>query len=148
MAGRVQELERPAGELEPLAIARDEDARGVDRRDLAVEPAVAGLAVDTDRRRDQHRGIDEVRGAARMQHGLSPRQFAQQRAGAAGVVEVDVGQEQPVDRVTLDAESLERGEHVRRRQRGATVDDRGPAAVRDHVDRVEAPLARSGHRPR
>ena len=54
------------------------------------------------------------------------RQRAHQRAGAAGMIEVHVGEEQEVHRVARDAELVERGEYQRNGGVGAGIDDGGP----------------------
>jgi hypothetical protein len=69
--------------------------------------------------------IDHVRRAARVHHRGGARQFAHQRTGAAGMVEVHVREEQVFDRVALDAELGQRREYQRNRGVRAGVDDGG-----------------------
>ena len=78
-----------------------------------------------------------MRGAARVHRDAGVRQLLEQRAGAAGVVEVDVGEQHPVDRGARDALGVERREQVRHRERGAGIDERRAAAVDDQVAGVE-----------
>ena len=66
VAGRVHAFEDAAGELEALAVLRDDDALARDRQDLAVQLRVQLVAVHGARAGDQLGRIDHVRRAARM----------------------------------------------------------------------------------
>ena len=60
-------------------------------------------------------------------------QLLQQQPGAAGVIQVHVGQEDVVDRAARDAELGERRQQVRHRVVRADVDEGGAPAVHDDV---------------
>jgi hypothetical protein len=83
VTGRVDQLERALTEPEPLAVLRDRDTVRRHREDFAVQLAERLLAVHGDRARDQLRGLDHVRSAARVQHGTRVRQRADQLSGTA-----------------------------------------------------------------
>ena len=68
VARRVDQLEGSRAVRDALAVGRDDDARFVDRDDLAVELAIALLAVDRDRARDQPRRLGKVLRAARVHY--------------------------------------------------------------------------------
>ena len=59
------------------------------------------------------------------------RQLLHQRAGASGVIEVNVGQEDVVDVLGLEVVLVECVEQQRHAEVGAGIDERG-AALRDH----------------
>ena len=138
VAGRIDGEEPPSAELDALAVAREEDALARNRRDLAIERAIVRFAVDGDRGRDQPRGIGEVRRAARVHHGARIGQLGQQNAGASGMVQVHVGEQNEVDRGACDAEMLERGEQPRHRIVGAYVDEGGMPSLDDEMGGGEA----------
>jgi hypothetical protein len=75
-----------------LAAAEDVNALLGNRQDLAPEAAHV-LAVEAPGARQQLGGVDEVRGAALVHVDLDIGPAPQQGAGAAGVVEVDVGEQ-------------------------------------------------------
>ena len=68
--------------------------------DLAPQPLHLGLAVEPGGARDEPLRSHEVPGAALVDVHGQPGPAAQERPGAAGVVEVDVGQQ---DRAWLEA---------------------------------------------
>ena len=70
-----------------------------------------------------------------MQQRLRVRQLAHQGAGAAGVVEMHVRQQQVVDGCARHAELVERGEQVRYRVVGADIDERRAPGVDDDMRR-------------
>ena len=78
----------------------------------------------------------------------APRQLLHQQADAAGVVEVDVGRDDEVDRVGVEPGGGERGEQARHRVVGAGVDEGGAAALDDQVGGVEAAAGESRCRRR
>ena len=67
-----------------------------------------------------------------------------QQADAAGVVEMDVGRDDVVDRVDVEAGAGERGEQARHRVVGAGVDEGGAAALDDQVGGVEERPMKAG----
>ena len=137
VTGRVQELETAAREREPVVILGHDDALRRDRANLAVQPPIGGCAVDLDRASDQLVGRREVCGTARVHGDPRVRQALDERAGAAGMIEVDVGQEHPVDVRGLETAARERGEQQRHRESRARIDEGRAAAVDDQVAGVE-----------
>ena len=79
-----------------------------------------------------------MRRAARVQHGRGVRQCLDQLPGAAGVVEVHVGQEHVIHLLAGDPELVERAEQARRRGRRPGVHECRATAVHDEVARGEA----------
>ena len=145
VAGRVREQQRPAGKLQHLSVPGFEHALQRRRHQAAIGLLEQGIAIDLARAGGQLRRIDEMRRTARMHHQLRRRQLAQQRARTTGMVEVDVGGDEPVDRVRRQPRGIERREHVRHAVQGAAVDE-GRAAVLDHQVRgaERRPLAEAG----
>ena len=78
-----------------------------------------------------------MRRAPRVQHAPGVRQDLHQLAGTAGVIEVDVGEEQVVHLVPGDAELVERGQQPRRGWGGAGVHEGGATLVHHEVARRE-----------
>ncbi len=74
-----------------------------------------------------------MRRAARMQQRARLRQLAHQQPGAAGVIEVHVGEQQVVDRLTGDAELGECAEQQGDRRVGPDVDECRAAFIHDEV---------------
>ncbi len=91
------------------------------------------VPIDRARAGDELARIDEMRRAPRMQNRLRIRQCLHERAGAAGVIEVHVSEQQQVDRATGDAEPIQRREQIGNRMRGADIDERRAPAVLDEV---------------
>jgi hypothetical protein len=85
------------------ALGRDRDRRRVLAvNDLVAEHGAGALL--------QARRVDQVRGGVRMRVHPRPRQFDHERPNAGGVIEMGVGGDDRVDRVTADAFAFERGE--------------------------------------
>ena len=134
---REQEPELATGQRHRLAVVDDEHTLLGDRQDLAVHLRVSFRPVHRARPADQLLRVDHVRGAARMQYGLRVGQLVHQQAGAAGMIEVYVCQENIVDRTRVEVLLAQRIEQQRHAGVGAGIDKRG-APVRDQqVARVE-----------
>ncbi len=88
--------------------------------------------------------VDHVRRTARVQHCLCVGQLLHQQAGAAGVVQVHVREQQPVHRVNGQTRVGQRLQHRRHRQAGATVDERGAVVFNDQIGRVEVGTLEAG----
>ena len=82
--------------------------------------------------------------AARMDDEPRAGQMLHQQADAAGVVEVDVGRDDVVDRVDVEIGGGERGEQARHRVVRAGIDERRPAALDDQVGGVEERPMKAG----
>ena len=138
VAGRVEEQQLAAGERDRHAVARPVDAFGRDADDAAVGAFHFLGAVDAGRALHEARRVDQVPRAARMDDEPRARQLLHEQADAAGVVEVNVGRDDEVDRVRAEPERAERGEQARHRVVGARVDEGGATLLDDEIRRVEA----------
>jgi hypothetical protein len=87
VAGRVEEAERPAAELEREAVGGLDHARPVDRNERAVVAAHDLVAVDLRRPRPEPARVDHVARAAGVDDELRVRQQPHHLARAAGMVE-------------------------------------------------------------
>ena len=114
------------------------------RTRLPYDRSTSCGAVDARRASDETRRIDEVARAARMDDEPRVRQVLHQQARAAGMVEMDVGRDDVVDRVDADAGASERREQARDGVVGARVDEGGAAALDDQVGRVEERAMKAG----
>ncbi len=110
---------------------------GGNRNDLAVVLAEDLLPVHGDGSRHEARWVDHVPRAAGVEHDFGVRQVAQHRAGAAGMVEVDVGEDQVADARRGNALRCKRRQHVRDRVVGADVDQRCRSPLAQEMDRGE-----------
>ena len=123
VSGRVHAFEHPPGQLESLSILGDRDALALDRQDLAIQLRIELLTVNRSRRGDECRGIEHVWRATRVKHTGGTRQRAHERTGAAGMIEVNMREEQVVHRVRGDLQLLERREYQRNGSIRAGIDD-------------------------
>ena len=150
-----------AGEaLEPEdVVADDGDVVLRDGDELAPE-AVEAVAVEPAGARLEPRGVDEVRCADLRDVHLQRRVLAHERAGGAGVVEVDVREEQMADVAELEAALREPGLQRRdARRRPAVVEreavvglddvaaDVAGEALVEQVDRLERGRRHPGNVP-
>ena len=120
--GRVDELERAAGEAHALTVRNHAHARARNRHQLPVQ-LLEALAVDRAGTLDQPPGVDHVRRATRMQQRLGVGELAHQPARPSGMVQMHVRQQHEVHRLARDAQFRERGEQV------------GDGCVRPHIDK-------------
>ena len=97
MSFRMQRLHAPSAKLEPVFVARDDNARLVNRHDVPVHRARALFAVDADGPGNQPLRVHHVRGTARMHDAARVGQVLHEQARTTGVVEVNVRQEYVVD---------------------------------------------------
>jgi hypothetical protein len=129
VTSRVQQRELAGTEPEALAILDHPHARRRNRHKLPVQTREAFLAVDRLGARDELRGVDHVRRAARMQHRLRAGKLAHESARATGVIQVHVRQQQVIDRVARHAEFPQSGEQIGNRIVGADIHEGGAAGV-------------------
>ena len=113
MTGGEEDTQHVPSRLQRLAIGERDDPVFGHRHDLAPE-RVHAVAVEPRGGTDQPRGIDQVRRADGMHEDLHVRLLAHDRPGAAGVIEMDVGDEdlgqlRGVESRRLDP-GIERGE--------------------------------------
>ena len=122
-------------------VAEGADPGGVGRGEQP-EDVVEDAPEDAAGAGHQPLGVDEVPGAALVDDDLGAGEHRGQRAHAAGVVEVDVRDDDRREVAGADAQRGERGLHDRRGRRGARLDQAGPVAA-DEVGRGDAGVA--GH---
>ena len=109
-------------------VADDVDVLGRDGYELAPEP-VERVAVEPAGARFELRRVDHVRGSDLRDVNLQRRMLADERARRAGVVEMDVREEQMPDVGELEPTLGEPGLQVLDAGRRAAVEERG-AVVR------------------
>jgi hypothetical protein len=141
---RVEEHERPTGELQRHPVRGLEHAIGADMNERAVGALHLLRAVDRGRASHEARRIDQVAGAARMRDQPGPGQLLHQQADAAGMVEVHVGGDHHLDRLRCQAGGVERGQEARHRVVGAGVDEGGTPFLDDQEGGVEAGAMKAG----
>lgn len=124
---RIEAQQLAAGEVEAQFVRRFDDARGVDRQHLAVQAAHFGRAIDGGGAGHQLGGIGHVPRAARVHHEAGVGEGAHHRAGAAGVVEMDVRQDHVIDALRRQIERGQRPLDRAQRFVVAGIDDRGAA---------------------
>lgn len=144
MSGRVEEPERPAGEVEHHSVRGLNDPVGRYADRIAIRALDLGLAVDRARAGHQPRRVHQVRRSARMHDEARPWQLRKQQSGPAGMVEVHMGRNHEVDRVQREADGVDRIEQAWDRMVGAGVDERAAAVLDDQVARIEARAEKAG----
>ena len=144
MARRVDEFERPPGELEAHAVGGAQHPCGRHAHHLAVRARDLRFAIDGGGALDQPPRKDQVACAVRMHDEARARQRLHQQADSARMVEMDMGGDDPVDRVARDAQRVEGGQKARHRMVGAGVDESGAARFDDQEARVETRPVKAG----
>ena len=104
---RVHDPERAVPELETVAVAHRTHAIRGRREHVAVERAHSCRAVGAGGARDQARRIDQVARADLVHPDLRARIRLEERPDAAGVIHVDVGDDDVGEVVGADAKGLE-----------------------------------------
>ena len=100
MAGRIGEGQRAAAKLHRHALVRGGGAIGRHRHDAAVGAVHLGLPVDRQRALPQGTRVHHVAQAARVHQHAGLRQRLHQRAGTTGMVQVHMGGDDPVHRLS------------------------------------------------
>lgn len=113
VARRVQQDQLAAGQIDAVAVFGHHHTLLRNRLDATIAARDLLGTINGGGTGNQPGRIDHVRRAARVQHRLCVRQLLHQQAGAAGVVQVHVGQQQPVDRVHTQAGVRQRLQHGR-----------------------------------
>ena len=111
------------------------DTLGRNGQNIAVDRVNVRLTINSGDAGHQPGRLGHVARTARMHHQLGLGQFAHQRAGTAGVVEVDVAEDDVIDRIATQAQLIERRQHIRQRIVAAGIDQRHPPIVDNQVDR-------------
>jgi hypothetical protein len=99
VAGGVDEFEHPAAERHRHAVGRGLHPLGIDADQLAIRAVHLGLAVDHECASVESARVDHVAGTAWVHQHARPGQGLHQGAGAAGMVQVHMGRDDPVDSV-------------------------------------------------
>ena len=117
-----------ATEVDPLPVARGQDPRGVDGEHPPVE-GVEELAVDPPGAVDETGGVDEVGGALLVDDHGRRGEVGGEIADRTGVVEVDVGEDDPGEIVGTHAEIVEAAAHRLGARPGPGLDEGGPRTL-------------------
>ena len=144
VARGVGEVQRPAGQVQRHAVVRGVHAVRGHGHQFAVGAFHLRLAIDREGALPQRRRVDHVPDTARMHPQQCVRQCLHQQAAAAGVVQVHMGGDDPVDRVARQAQGLKRRQQPRHGEVGATVDEGGPPFMHQQVGGVEAVAVKAG----
>lgn len=123
-----------AAELDSQSFVSVDDALGRDGQDVAVDVVDVVLAINGGDAGDKLGGLGHVARAARMDDQFGVGEFAHERPGAAGVVEVDMGEDDVIDSIAAEADLVQRFQHIGQRVVAAGIDEGDPAVVDDHVD--------------
>ena len=144
MARGVEDADHPSGEVELEAIGGLDDALGRHRNQLAVELPGPLRPIHRRNASEQLGRLDHVPRATGVHHKLRVREGPHEGPRAAGVVEVDVGQQHEIHRLGRQPGRGEGLLHMHQRVVVAGIHQRGPAALLDQVDRchVGAVVAR------
>jgi len=134
VAGRIQRGQLPPAGAEGLTVVQHPHAVGRDREHLAPE-AVHIVAVEAGGTGEQPRGVDHVLRPVRVHQELRVRDLAQQGAGRAGVVQVDVRDGDLGDLVRGEAGGADAGEQRVERARRSRLDERQAVVTGQQVGR-------------
>ncbi|MNM41671.1 hypothetical protein D3C81_524940 [compost metagenome] len=137
MAWRMQQHQFAARQIDALTVVSHHHTLLGNRFDATIAARDFLGAIDGGGTGDQPGRIDHVRRAARMQHRTRIRQLLHQQASAAGMIQVHVGQQQPVHRLHAQPVVGQGLQHRRHRQAGTAVDERGTTIFDDQVGGIE-----------
>ncbi len=144
MAGGVQAGQDTAGQVHFVAVGSLDHALGRDRPQATVVALHDVLAVHLAGTGPQLRRVDHVPRAARMHHQARIGQLRHQLARAAGMVQVHVGENQPVHGPRFQSGVGECMQQSRDRMIGPAVDEGGPVLFHHQVGGVEVRPVESG----
>jgi hypothetical protein len=133
MPRRIDEFQATTVEIEHEAVVRFDHPRRRDRHDLAIQLAEHCLAIDRHRSLHQLAWVDHVPRATWMHNQFGIRAGRDEGAGGAGVVEVDVGDDDEIHRFRRHTQIGQGGQDMRHGIVGAGIDNRGVALFNDQV---------------
>jgi hypothetical protein len=131
----VGHLETPSGRVDFLAARERRDVRRRHRHHRPPQPVHVGVAVDARGAGHQLRRVDHVRRAAFVDEHADVRMLAHQRASRAGMIEVDVRQQDRLDLARRHAAGFEAGDQVGQAAGRPGIDQRDAAGAVEHGGR-------------
>ena len=137
VAGGVKTHQSAATEVEGMAIAGGEDALDRHRRQLTVQPLSLVRAIDGLDGGEQRRRVGHVPRPARMHHQPGFGKGLHHRPGPAGVIQMDVGQEDVIDAGRRQSQAPQGVQYPRQAGVGGGVHHGDPAAFDEEIDRGE-----------
>ena len=137
VTGRVKKNQWTPVEHEHRVVWCLNHAPSVHRQNLAIECTHMRLTIDRHRALDQFARIYHVAGAARMHGELRIGQLGHQQPGAAGMIKVDVGENQVIDIGLAQAAGMQGSEDMRHRAVDRAIDHRDTAVFNDQMNGVE-----------
>ena len=134
--GRIEHVERPEAEGHPLAALDDPDPLGGNRQERTPE-LVHPVTEHLGRTRQEPGRIDEMGSAPLVDVDQQPRMLGDQQPDGAGVIEVNVGEENGVKIGDPEPASIELGPQSGEGRPGPGIEQhgtgRGIEQVRGHV---------------
>jgi len=130
--------------VDDLLVMRRLGALGRHGNELAVAALHLLFAVDGQRAQPERLRVDHMAQAARVDQGLGLGQGLHQQADAAGMVQVDMGGNDPVHGVARQAQRVQRRQQARHGMVGAGVDEGGAAVLHHQIGGVEARALKAG----
>ncbi len=137
---RVGDLQRPSTGRDGLAALQLAKPLAGNRQELAPQP-IHVLAVETGGAREQPGRIREVRGATLVDEHLNRPVLLDETAGAPGMVQVDVGQQNLPDVRDPDTAALKGGAKRRQARRRSGINQRHTARPVEHGGRDDVRVA-------
>ena len=137
MTGGVDAHQGAAAEVESMTIAGGEDALDRHRRQVTVQPFGFTRTVNGLDGGEQRRRVGHVRRAARMHHQPGFGKGLHHRPGPAGVIQMDVGQENVIDAGRRQSQAPQGVQYPRQAGVGGGVHHGDPAAFDEEIDRGE-----------
>src|ERR1700754_179114 len=144
VARRIEAEQGASGQVDDEAVVSFDDAGARYGGDASVIAAHGFLAVHGGGTGDENRRVDHVPRATRMHGEHRVGQVSHEFTGTTGVVEMDVGEDHPVDIARFEVGRGQGVEESRQGMRRATVDERPAAPFHHEVGGVERGAAEAG----
>ena len=144
MAGSVEHAQAALTEKHVEPIGGGHDALGWDGHEQSVEFVGALGAIHGDRPLPQPGRVDHVPQSTRMHQQSGRGQGAHEAACATGVIEMNVGQYDPVHIFRRDTQRSERSQHAGHGIVGPGIHDRSTITLDDDMDRCQQGAAVTG----
>ena len=134
MTRRIQYLQPARAQMQHMALGRLLDALAGDRHDFAIDPLRGLQPIDRHRAVPQLARVGHVPRTARMHDQSCVRALLHQRTGTTGMIQMDMRQDHPVERLRRQVQLFQRRENARQRVAGGGVDHRSPPFMHDQMD--------------